>query len=431
MNILLVKPSWLYPYSKGEYTYNRIWPPLSLANCAAILEKNGFKVKILDCHALRIRPRKIRDYVKGFNKVFITSSSLDRWQCPNIDIRPFLEAVNYLKRIVDDVYILGYHGTVEPEKILNLTKVKAVVIGEPEDAVRDICQNNELSGIKGCAFNNGSETVITSTREAVDLKTLPVPAYHLLNFGNYSYEILGDNFALFEISRGCKFNCKFCNKTMYGERLRSKSKDQILEEITLAVEKHGVKTGYFIDLDFLSVREIVEDICHYLIKKKYKFKWTCQTRPDCLDEEILRKMKMAGCKIVHMGIETGLQEKLNYFNKSITVEKMTEAVELCRKVGIKTFIFLLFDLPGETNRDREKTYNFAEQLDSDYVSFHRIFPYKGTDIYHDNFERDINLDKFIRKAFIKYYLNPCHLHRLGFPFLSQAMKLLWGRINSL
>jgi len=431
MKVLLVRPRWPYPYSKGEHTYNRIWPPLSLANCAAILEKRGVKAKILDCHALRIRPQKIRDYIRGFDKVFITSSSLDRWQCPNIDIGPFLEAVNHLKRTVDDVYILGSHGTVEPEKILNLTKAKAVIIGEPEDAVWDICQNSELSRIKGSSFNNGNETVVTSVREAVDLKTFPIPAYHLLNFGKYSYEVLGDNFALFEISRGCKFNCKFCNKTMYGEGLRSKSKDQILEEITLAVEKHGVKTGYFIDLDFLSVPGIVEDICHYLIKKKYKFKWTCQTRPDCLDEEILRKMKMAGCKIIHMGIETGLQEQLDYLNKSITVEKMTKAVKLCRKMGIKTFIFLLFGFPGETNKDREKTYNFVEQLDGDYVSFHKLFPYEGTSIYHDNFERDINLDKFIQKAFIKYYLKPCRLHRLDFSFLSQAVKLLWGRINSL
>jgi len=431
MKVLLVKPRWPYPYSKGEHTYNRIWPPLSLANCAAILEKRGVKVKILDCHALRIGPQKIRNYVRGFDKVFITSSSLDRWQCPNIGIGPFLEAVNYLKGIVDDIYILGYHGTVEPEKILNLTKTKAIIVGEPEDIIRDICQNNKLSGIKDSLFNNESETAIVSARSAVDLKTLPIPAYHLLDFGKYSYEILGDNFALFEISRGCKFNCKFCNKTMYGEGLRSKSEDQILEEITLAVEKHGVKTGYFIDLDFLSVPEIVEDVCHYLIKKKYKFKWTCQTRSDCLDEEILRKMKAAGCKIIHMGIETGLQEGLDYLNKSITVEKMTKAVKLCREMGIKTFSFLLFGFPGETDKDREKTYSFAEQLDSDYVSFHKLFPYKGTSIYRDSFERDGNLDKFIQKAFIKYYLKPCRLQRLGFSFLPQAVKLFWGRISSL
>ena len=174
MKVLLVKPRWPYPYSKGEHTYNRIWPPLSLANCAAILEKRGVRVKILDCHALRIRPEKIKDYIKGFDKVFITSSSLDRWQCPNINIGPFLEAVNYLKRIVDDVYILGYHGTVEPEKILNLTKVKAVVRGEPEDIIWDICQNNEI------------EKTIVSAGDAVNLKTLPIPAYHLLDFSKYS-----------------------------------------------------------------------------------------------------------------------------------------------------------------------------------------------------------------------------------------------------
>ncbi|MCK5084023.1 MAG: hypothetical protein KAR31_14030, partial [Candidatus Omnitrophica bacterium] len=93
MNILLVKPFWPYPYSKGEHTYNRMWLPLSLANCAALLEGQGNKVEILDAHSLRIKPGDIKSHLNGFDKIFITSSSLDRWQCPNIDIEPFLETI--------------------------------------------------------------------------------------------------------------------------------------------------------------------------------------------------------------------------------------------------------------------------------------------------------------------------------------------------
>src|SRR3989338_3794519 len=105
--ILLIKPFWPYPYGKGEHTYNRIWPPLSLANCAAILEKQGHGVSILDAHALRLKPERIAPYVQGFDKVFITSSSLDRWQCPNIDITPFLETVQYIRGLTDEVYVMG------------------------------------------------------------------------------------------------------------------------------------------------------------------------------------------------------------------------------------------------------------------------------------------------------------------------------------
>lgn len=78
-----------------RHTYNRIWFPLSLANCAVLLEKEEHKGKILDAHAQCIKPHKITNYIKGYDKIFITSSSLDKWQCPNIDINPFLESIKY------------------------------------------------------------------------------------------------------------------------------------------------------------------------------------------------------------------------------------------------------------------------------------------------------------------------------------------------
>lgn len=91
--ILLIKPCWHYPITKCESTYNRIWPPLSLATCASLLEKEGYNVDILDAHAERIAPSQIGKYLNNCSKIFITSSSLDRWQCPNLVLTPFLAPV--------------------------------------------------------------------------------------------------------------------------------------------------------------------------------------------------------------------------------------------------------------------------------------------------------------------------------------------------
>nr|MBA4405126.1 hypothetical protein [Nanoarchaeum sp.] len=404
MKILLINTYYPYPYSKNEYTYNRIWPPLSLANCAALLEKEGYRVEILDAHALRIRPTAIGKHIKNYDKVFISSSSLDKWQCPNVDISKFLETARHIREFTAEVYVMGYHGTVEPEMILDLTKAKAVIRGEPEYTVVEICQVNDLSKIKGIAFKDNGKIISTPPREPFDLKNLPPPAFHLLDFKNYYYEILGRGFALFETSRGCRYRCKFCNKVMYGEGIRTKSTEQILEEVTQAVEKYNVRTGYFIDLDFLSNREIAEELCTYLAAKKYKFKWACQTRPDLLDAEILKRMKRAGCSIIHLGLETGSQRLLDFINKDITIGELEKAVDLCNKAGIKTMIFILFGLPGETKQDRIATLDFARKLNADFASFHKVVAYKGSELFINKVEPDLNLDKFIHKAYCCYYL---------------------------
>ncbi|MFC1630933.1 B12-binding domain-containing radical SAM protein [Candidatus Omnitrophota bacterium] len=431
MKILLVKPYWLYPYNLGEDTYNRIWPPLALLNCAALLEKCGHNVKILDAHAQRIKPERMTNYVKGYNKIFIASSSLDRWQCPNIEINYFIETVRKIRKLTDQVYVIGYHGTVEPERILDLTGAKAVIRGEPEYTVSEICQNNNLSEIAGVSFKVNGKIKSTPQRAPFDLKNLPLPSFHLLDFKKYFYEILGRSFALFEINRGCKFSCRFCNKVMYGEGLRTKSKEQVIEEVRLAVEKYNVKTGYFIDLDFLSNSEIVQALCEYLIEKKYKFKWTCQTRPDLVNREILEKMKKAGCRLIHMGIETGLQELSDSINKQISINKVKQAVKLCKKIGIRTLIFYMFGLPGETEEDREKTLCFIKELDADFISLHKLTPYKGTDIWKDRLRLNLDLDKFIGKAYAQYYLRPTYLFRLNLPIALGGLRLFFRRMVTL
>lgn len=431
MNILFVKPYWPYPYGKNENTYNRIWPPLSLANCAAILETQGHKVRILDAHALRIVPQRIKSYINGFDKIFITSSSLDRWQCPNLDISSFLEAVRQIREMTEEIYIMGYHGTVDPMNILGMTKAKAVIRNEPENIVAKICQNKYFLEINGLSYIRDNKLVNNPDGQDFDLKTLPLPAYHLLDAKKYSYEILGKNLALFEISRGCKYDCQFCSRIMYGQKLRVKSKEQIIEEIRASVEDHGVKNGYFIDLQFLSNKELVSQVCDFLISKKYNFTWCCQTRPDSLDIEILVKMKKAGCKIIHFGIETGLQEYLDLIKKNITLTKIKESVKMCEEVGMQTLAFYVFGFRGETAEDREETFKFAKRLNTDFVSFHKVYPYGQNEICLPDIECNKEIDLFIRKKFINYYLRLSYLRKINLFMAIRCLKLFLGRLKTL
>lgn len=431
MKILLIKPYWPYPYGKGEHTYNRIWPPLSLANCAAILEQRGHDVHILDAHAMRIKPSRIQEHVHGYDKVFITSSSLDRWQCPNISMDTFFETVDNIREVTDELYVMGYHGTVNSGEILEKTQAKAVLRGGPEYIVDDICAGKDFSDITGITYFKDNVIMSTIDRGNFELTDLPVPAFHLLDVKKYFYEILGKNFMLFELGRGCNFGCKFCNKIMYEPRLRVKTPEQICEEVRVAVEEHGVRTAYFMDLEFLHYRSAVSALCDFLIEKKYNFKWCCQTRADSVDAEILAKMKQAGCQLIHVGVESGTRKYLDLTNKNISPEQIKAGVELCREAGIKTLAFYMFGLKEEESSDREETFQFAKDLNTNFVSFHKVYPYLNANVYLQDLKTNKHIDRYIRKSYFRYYMRPSYLRSSNMLTLMRSAQLFMGRLITL
>jgi radical SAM superfamily enzyme YgiQ (UPF0313 family) len=218
---------------------------------------------------------------------------------------------------------------------------------------------------------------------------------------------------------------------MYGQGVRQKTEEQVFAEISLAVEKYKVSSGYFIDLNFLSCRKIVESLCDFLIGKKYKFKWACQTRPDHLDTKILKKMKAAGCEIIHLGVETYIQELLDVVDKRINIEKINQALKLCRNIGIKTFAFIIFGLPKETKEDRTYILDAVKKLNPDFVSFHKLVKFKQNSIGDDELHFEQEIDRAIKKAFIEYYLRPSRILKLNPFFIYRCSKLFYGRIKTL
>ena len=421
--------------------YNRIWPPLSLANCGALLEKHGFDVKIIDANTEFIKPKEVVRKINGFDKVFITTSTLDRWQCPHLNINPFLELIREIKKLNLDIYVMGSHGTMRPKEMLKATNVKAIVRGEPELTVLEICKEKNLKKIKGITYEKNGKIISNINRPPLDLNKLPIPAFHLLPMKKYFYEILGNNFTLFEGSRGCPFSCIYCLKSMYGDGYRKKLPEKLIEEVKYGIENFNIKTAYFIDLEFCINRNLVEKLCDFLIEQKYDFKWTCQTRFDTIDLKLLKKMKKAGCEIIHFGVETGSPRIMNIVKKGITISQIKHGMKLTKKAGIKPVCFFMFGLPTETKKDMEMTIKLAKELNPTYASFHIATPYPGTEFYNmikneiDDelfpcyYGNENELKKTVNKAFLSFYLRPRYIFsrlREGeFKLLGKRIKLFF------
>lgn len=426
MRVVLAKPCWRYPKGRTEATYNRVWPPLELANCAALLREAGHQAQIIDAQALGLSPHQLAARSATADLVILTATGLDRWQCPYNEAMPFVAAAKALKNAGLTVAVTGFHPTVSPAAALRATGADWAIRGEPEGVVRDVALGTAPRDVDGVSYLHGGELVSNGDHAPVDLAELPVPAFELFDVERYFYEILGENFLLFEATRGCPYQCTFCSKVMYGPGFRKKRPEQITAEIDYALSRTEVRSAYFFDLEFTVAREPAEAVCRHLISLGSPIEWCCQTRADRLDEEILALMYEAGCRLVHVGVESGSQRMLDASKKGSSKEDILRGVRMIEAAGIETLAFFMFGLPGETDDEREETIAFALEIEPTYASFHFAVPYPGSELFAagggkvaDDLSFDLvppgedmaELKRWIRRGMRRFYMRPSYMWR--------------------
>ena len=448
MQITLVKPCWKYPIAGADHTYNRRWPPLDLLNCAAILESDGHEVRLIDAQAENLPPGRVADRVGRTDLVMVTSSALDRWQCPTLELAPLVEVTEQLRSRAGQLFLSGFHGTVHPEAMLKMTGVDAVIRGEPERTLQEVAAGRPWEETPGLTFLRGGRLVSTDDRPPLDMTTLPVPAFHLVDLKRYQYEVLGPRFMVLEGSRGCPYPCTFCSRVIQGRRLRRKSVEQLGREVEIAVKRFAVRNVYFIDLEFTARAEFVQRVCRHLLDHHLSFRWCCQTRADQVDEPLLRLMRRAGCRLIHFGVESGSPRIAELSRKNIPLRQHLSSVRLARRVGIETLCFFLLGYPGETEEEMQQTIRLAKELNPTYASFHRISPYPGAAIYEvrrPEVEEQLaeepgelfpvfagsppqrrRVDELVRRAMWSYYVRPRYIFSRLF---RSAPTSLWRQLR--
>jgi len=423
MKITLVKPCWQYPIAGADHTYNRRWPPLELLNCAAMLQADGHEVTLIDAQAENLPPKVVADCLGDAEMVILSTSALDRWQCPSLELEPVKALAGELRPLTKRLYLCGFHGTVQPEAMLRMTAADAVIRGEPESTVSELAAGKPEDETPGLTFLRDGRPISTPDREPLDMTSLPVPAFELVDPKHYCYEILGPRFMVLEAARGCPYRCTFCSRVIQGKRLRRKTVEQVGREVQTAVERFGAKNIYFIDLEFTASRELAEGISKFIIENNISVRWCCQTRADKVDEPLLRLMRKAGCRLIHFGIESGSRRIAELSGKGLNAEKHLEAVTAAKRAGMETLCFFLLGYPGETDEEMQETVSLARRLNPTYASFHRISPYQGTPLFEQIEEASDELfpsflgtdeqrrrvDRLVRQAIWSYYVRPGYI----------------------
>ena len=388
--ILLLNPP--HPEGKGFTREGRCtqeagvwatqWPPVSLATTASFLESDGHILRVIDCPAVGFDRTRLGALAKTFQPDFVF------WTTATPTLNDDLNLAGLIKKAAPDAVtgVFGTHVTALPEVALKHPCIDAVVRREPEQTVREICLHgpDDWEGIDGLSFRDREtgRPRHNPDRGLIRPEDIPSPAWHHLDISRYRLPLKGRPFLIVAPIRGCPYICNFCTAPLYyGKRLRKRPVQAVVDEIESNMKRFKVK-DFFIWADtFTADRGYVKEFSREIVARGLKMSWTCNSRVDTVDREMLSLMKEAGLWMISFGLESGNDNVLELTGKGITVAQSRDAVSMAHELGIKTSGHFVLGLPGETERSMNDTLTLALDLPLDIAQFYTAAPFPGTRLY--------------------------------------------------
>ncbi|MBI4287981.1 MAG: cobalamin B12-binding domain-containing protein [Chloroflexi bacterium] len=396
--VLLINPPWYRIF--GESMYNN---PLGISYLAGVLEQSGIEVSIYNPDIVT-RGKKSTDEsrIPKYHTYINTLRSLEHPLWSEVETviarhQPDLVGITVMtarygsalnvskivKRLSKDVPVVwgGIHPTIMADDCLKHPEVDVVVRGEGEYVFKNLVEHfGQFGSMAGISYRDGTKFVHNPPMPLIhNLDSLPFPAKHLIvdkekmpreSFGN----ILG--------ARGCPFDCIFCGAHLiWSHKVRHRSPENVVREIRET--KNNFRTNYFVfeDDTFTVNKKYVLALCDLLIKERMRILWSCKTRADLISDDLIAKMREAGCDSIEIGIESGSDETLQKMKKGITTEQVVLAKALLEKYKIKMESGFMFGFPWETKEDFQETTAFMKKVSPLWPMYSIVTPYPGTELY--------------------------------------------------
>lgn len=351
-------------------------PPLGLAYIAAVLEQNGFEVDILDMPALKIGIEDLPNYLRN------NDYSLCGLSCNLFNLKSGIKIARLIKEINPKAKIVvgGRCNSFSPEIIFKYgPDFDIIVRGEGEETVVNLCKmlrdgKENFYTLPGIAFRDNGKINTNSQPPYINLDKLPFPARNLLPNKYYRMHPpfgIYPPITIMETSRGCVYNCKFCN---LPQPIRERAVSNIMEEIKELIIKLRIREIHFVDPNFTYNQNRIMQLCNRLLEEKISVKWTCKTRVDLVSKSLLESMSKAGCYMISYGVESGSQEILNDLNKDITIDQTVEAFNLTKNAKIRTIAYVLLGSPNENENTVRDTVELAKKINPDFVLYGELLP---------------------------------------------------------
>jgi anaerobic magnesium-protoporphyrin IX monomethyl ester cyclase len=379
MKILFVQP--------GVYEVNNEYPPIGISYLASATRNEGHTVDIYDAASVGCSLTSALEFAIDFQPDVL---------CLSLYTIGLVEQYKFIKRVkkaIPWVTILagGPHATaLSIHTMKECSEIDFLVFGEGEHTIVELFKAIEGKmkpiSLNGICYRNNGEVVQNEPRELINnLDEIPFPAFELLKKNGFRYSRrsfnLTDNVGVIMSSRGCPFNCAFCFKATFGNRLRRRSPQNVVNEMQWQIKEFSVKEFQFLDDLFAVNSNWLNKFFDELNNQNLKVPWKCLSRVNSVNEEDFRNMHKHGCYGIEFGIESGNDQVLKDANKGITTVQIRKAFKTAKKIGFLTFGFFIFGLIKDTHKTIKQTLKFAKEIRPDLCGFAVLLPFPGTQIY--------------------------------------------------
>jgi radical SAM superfamily enzyme YgiQ (UPF0313 family) len=342
MKVLLIFPKypasfWSFKYALRFISKKAAVPPLGLITVSAMLPQSWQK-KLIDMNVTSFKTNDLlwADYV------FISAMYIQKESVSYI----IDECRKYNKKIVAG-------GPLFTQEYENYPQIDHFILNEAEITLPPFLKDLERGMLPQRIYKTG---------EYADIKMTPVPDYHLLSMKDYA-------FMNFQVSRGCPFQCDFCEiTTLLGHKVRMKDTDQIIEELEKLYSLNWRGPVVIVDDNFIGDKKIIKNDLLPSMKKwmqahKYPFIFNAETSVNLADdEELMTLMVEAGFTSTFVGIETPEEKSLQHCNKKQNSNRdLLDSVKKMQKAGLQVSGGFIVGFDSDTPAVFQRQIDFIQQ----------------------------------------------------------------------
>ncbi len=360
--------------------------PQGLLSIAAYLIKQGHDVVVYDC----LGPGAPVDLQKQAQAILCFQPQIVGFSATTSSFPDAADLAQRIKKQAPDITTVcgGVHvSALEGQLLRDYPVFDFLVAGEGEETMGELAAGVIPSAIKGLIRQHEGAIIVNEPRPKIaDLDSLPFPAYEKLKGFPRDYHLplfsyINTPGATMITSRGCMFQCSYCDRSVFKKGFRYNSAEYIYEHMKYLREKFGVRHINVYDDLFTANRQRIVELCEKLSVHPLGINFNCAVRVGYTDDGLLSLLKNAGCLMVSLGIESADPEMLKRHKSGVSLDDVRDTVRRIQKAGLRAKGLFMMGLPGETEASIKRTSDFILSLELDDMNMAKFTPFPGAPLW--------------------------------------------------
>jgi anaerobic magnesium-protoporphyrin IX monomethyl ester cyclase len=398
MRLVLVHPAgsnWVPGKKDFTTTANRM-APLGLLSLSAYLKARGHRVFVHDC----MGPDAEAGVKANAGSVLARDPDMVGFSTTTSSFLDGYELAVHIKRSRPGVKTVfgGVHVSALGAALMeDFDDIDFICPGEGEATLSELAAGRAPEAIDGLVRRDGGRVVVNKDRAPIaDLDALPFPDYAGLRGFPRGYELPLFSYihrpgATMVTSRGCPYQCSYCDRSVFRRSYRYNSPEYIYEHMKHLRERFGVRHINIYDDLFTANRDRIDKLCGLLAARPLGLRFNCAVRVGHTDDDLLLRLREAGCLMVSLGIESADPAMLERHKSGVKLDAVKQTVSRIRAAGLRAKGLFMMGLPGETEASVQLTSDFILSLGLDDMNMSKFTPFPGAPLW-PNIRREGEFD---------------------------------------